>query len=558
MAKLRIPLTEPIERAIVDRLAIAAGWTLIDVEGLALVFATPGTQEIVTFGTGALEISAHDPSALATALRATLPLGEPEPIEEEMVRRLPSRPRLAPHVQSRIHVIQGEPRVILNDYRSEAVAQVSLASWKTLTLADGTRDLDALALAAVKEGLYAGAGDLLQLLTPLFDAGLLVGGLEPPAPPPPVAPPDDPDARPVAPLPGYTFVCDGRGACCRSYDTVSFVRVEAMTARVLSEQRPMPLDRDDMFTPLAGPVFEEVFAVAQRDGRCVLLDDEDLCSLHSIGGPNAKPHGCRFYPAAFADDGTEVRVSVGPECACVFASVGVTDGAPLVPATAKTFGDVRYRARVVSVPDPVPLTHARGASRAELRRWSAALTEWLAADPDVDAAALAWHLAREVERGLTFVPTDRCDPPDHVTPWLETLRARARATLELHRGWRTPRDISLRVLEWIDRALAIDDAALLALPASDAKSERFYLRALAHGHRLATEGRPLSHGLRDRAIRILTARAMAHAGVIDDPAARFPLAPLEVAMRNLSLVRYSDEVSARLASAPSPPTEGTG
>jgi hypothetical protein len=87
----------------------------------------------------------------------------------------------------------------------------------------------------------------------------------------------------------------------------------------------------------------------------------------------------------------------------------------------------------------------------------------------------------------------------------------------------------------------VDPSALLA--AADPGAERFYLRALAHGHRLAIEGRTLEHGLRDRAARMLAARAMARVPAPRDQSARYPLALLEAAMRNLGIAGYADALS---------------
>ena len=346
-------------------------------------------------------------------------------------------------------------------------------------------------------------------------------------------------------LPGFSLVCDGSGSCCRFYGSVAFTADEARAARGFAKHMRLPLAEDALFTPVRGARMDDddLRAVAQVDGRCVFLESDALCGLHRRGGPEAKPFPCRLYPAMLMDDGTSVRVSLGPECACIFASEGRDDGAPLVPAGARTLGDLGPEIMVMHVPDPVPLTPLRTAPRAALAAWSKALVDALPGS-DVDAVALAWALAeRMAEEGLsepTHVLAARAPEVSAVTPWLDALAARAHAAATLNAAWRGSSDLSRRVARWLADALRDADPAALLRDAPDPRAERFYLRALAHGHRLAIEGRTLRHGLRDRAARILAARAMARSKAPADTSAGYPIALLEAAMRNLGLAGYAD------------------
>lgn len=116
-------------------------------------------------------------------------------------------------------------------------------------MADGTRDLDGLLLGAAREGAVASPEALGEFLARLAAAGLLEDG---------VAPTDDAPQevaadRPLDPLPGFRFACDGRGACCHQYATVVFSRLEADRARVvlpLVERGGERLER--VFTPRSG------------------------------------------------------------------------------------------------------------------------------------------------------------------------------------------------------------------------------------------------------------------------------------------------------------------
>ncbi len=546
---MRIRLASSVDRAAIDALALANGWRLVQqitrradrANELAFVSAQ---GSIVAFvddardGSRYVEIAGHDPSEVETAIRDRLEcIGETSddglPAQPPSV---PERPRLFEHVHGRMHVVDGEAKVILQDFRRGLVMEIEPASWHALTYCDGTRDIDALCLALARRDLYVGAADLVQLLVELNAAGVLADGLALPEPPPPVIRESTPLDRPLAVLPDFSLVCDGRGSCCRVYGSVTFTPLEEMRARLLVEKLDVPLHPDDLFMPIRGAqsANDDMRAVAQIDGRCAFLCADGRCGLHRAGGPLAKPFPCRFYPATLVDDGQHVRVSLGPECACIFASIGRSDGEPLIPKDARTLGDLGPAASVMQVPDPVPLSAHKSASRAELSSWSLRLCELLR-DREPDAVCFAWALADAVaEHGLDLQALERaCESTrePELEPWLSALAEHASGAAATQDAWRSAVDLSRRVA----RAMADALQAGVAHGAHDARGERFYLRALAFGHRLSLEGRTIEHGLRDRATRIAAARCMA---VASDWQA--PLALLEAAIRNLGLSYYAD------------------
>jgi lysine-N-methylase len=386
----------------------------------------------------------------------------------------------------------------------------------------------------------------VQLLVELHAVGVLTDGLEVPAPAAPVAAPSTPLDRPLEVLPDFTLACDGRGSCCRFYGSVAFGALDAAHARVVASSMRLPLAPSQLFTPLTGAQLDtgSPRAVALIDGRCAFLEGDGLCGIHRRAGAEAKPFPCRFYPAMSIDDGSSVRVSLGPECACIFASVGRLDGEPLVPRAARTLGDLGPEVRVMQVPDPVPLTATRTAARAELAAWSRALVSQLTTG---DALAVAWALADALASdGLSIETIDAAlaaEPPsaEALAPWVGALTERAAAAAEAQESWRSASDLSRQVARWMADALAHASIRALRAEPADPASERFYLRALAHGHRLSVEGRTLEHGLRDRATRLLAARAMARVPGPDDTSAPYPLALLEAAMRNLGIAGYADD-----------------
>lgn len=454
------------------------------------------------------------------------------------------RPRLASSVLARFHVAGGDAKVVLHDARTGLVLEIAPEDWRLLEQMDGTRDLDALCLAAARLDAYAGEAEIVQLVNELDDAGVITDGLMVPAGPAPVEPPATPPERPLEPLPDYTLVCDGRGSCCRFYGGVVFREAEAHRARGEAPALGLPISDARLFTPMSGAQADACgghLAVAQIDGRCAFLDDGGLCQLHARGGADHKPLACRVYPAAFVDDGEAVRVSLGPECACVFASLGRADGAPLIDAGARTAADLPPPVITLHVPEPVPLSATRTAPRRALRRWSSRVHDTLRhADVDVDAAEWAWAAAARVEQGALDAEVQPRGL-EGIEPWLEAFGARARDVAETQDGWRGASDLSRQVARWIADALTGGDP--FAAPTRPAH-ERFYLAALAWGHRLAVEGRPLAHGLRDRTTRILAARAMASVTAPHDAASEAPLALVEAAVRNLSIAGYADELDA--------------
>ncbi|WP_437665488.1 YkgJ family cysteine cluster protein [Sorangium sp. So ce1182] len=494
---------------------------------------------------------------------------------------LPARPRLADHVLARRHLVGDEERVILHDLRSGQLLQLGPREWVLLSAADGTRDVEGIVIAAAREGAPARVPAAEAFFAQLHAAGLLgaedageeaspsapsgpAGPASPsPSPSPsPTTPALDPGAgdpreRPLEVLPDFSLHCDGRGSCCRIYASILFDPEEAARARAL---RPEVLGggarHERAFTPERGTWPCAASVVSMRDGRCAYLEGEGSearCSLHAIGGPEAKPLGCRTFPTSFIDDGESIRVSVAAECACVLASVGRPGGAPLIDPRLRARRDLDERIDVARLPDRAEVAPGATAGRAELVAWSRRLA---AAAPPPDVAAGLSSLAAAVEaEGLTggaIARFERPDPlaPAALAPWLAALHARAARRAREDAAWRSERDLAREATQWIAAAtfaLAEPDllAALLLSPAPAPDRERFYLRAALHGHRLLG-ALPLSLALRDRAARLVVARALplvcAEAGAAD-PACAEPIALVEAALRGHGLDAYAADVA---------------
>jgi lysine-N-methylase len=465
---------------------------------------------------------------------------------------LPYRPRLADHVSVRRHVWGGHDHVVIEARGGGGLVRIDAATWDVLRHADGTRDADGVLLAASRQGAYLSAAKWLELLELLLGAGMLADGIRSRRPRP-AAPPTPPD-RPLVPLPGYGLCCDGSGGCCSQYSSILFAPADAERARVLL---PQVLEAGARaFVPEQGSA-SAGHAVALVDGHCAYLREDGLCGIHAAAGMRAKPLRCQLFPATFVDDGVVVRVSTAIECSCVLASVGKTGGDPLIPPEARTVADLEPGTPVRALPVEVPLTAHAQAAREDAAAWSSALfTEEPPAG--VDVAASFWALGDAVERaGLDAAaaaaainapaPLD----PRWLAPWIEALAGRVEIGVTANAAYKSPADRSRLIVSFIADTLAGlrtpgAVADLCATAAADPAGERFYLRAALHGHHLLGD-RPLAAALRDRAVRLLVARALPRAVAAvrpGDVATRYPLCAVEVALRAHGLHRYERDVKA--------------
>ncbi|MCA9625278.1 MAG: YkgJ family cysteine cluster protein, partial [Myxococcales bacterium] len=382
-----------------------------------------------------------------------------------------------------------------------------------------------------------------ELLAEVAGRGLLADGIAPSHPDlerqarPGVSAPE----RPLEPLPDYHFRCDGNGGCCTTYASIPFTGDERRRAQGMV---PEAAQAPRFFLPLFGSADSELSSVTLVNGACAFLS-EGRCGLHREAGADAKPRGCRTYPATFVDDGTAVRVSVGVECACALTSLDSSEGAPLVAGN--TAADLPWGIRVVELPTAVPVAGDRVAPRGELRRFTASLLAALPAD--IDALAVLWRLAASVERAGLDVEAAlqglaEAEPP---AAGAFTLRALAFGTAARDKQksaeeWRSEQDRTVILARWMgDTARALEEPARVAaaLEPRSSAAERFYLRSILHGYQLRISHGTVAQGLADRAFRLLVARVAAEVPRGADPSRDQPIAAVEAAMRGLGLDDYA-------------------
>jgi lysine-N-methylase len=472
------------------------------------------------------------------------------------------RPRLAAHVFARRHLARGERLVVLHDTERLVQHHLSERSYAIVAAMDGTRDGEGLVAAAARAEVRVARAEVEAFVAELGAHALLVDGSDAvegtSAPRGDSAPlPSDDASRPIARMPGFALLCDGRGSCCRFYPTIAFTPEEATRARArLPLVREAGGDEARAFTPLAGDD-RRLLAVALDDGRCAYLDADDRCGIHRAGRSDDKPLGCRTYPARFIDDGLAVRAGPLLECACVFASAWLGGGAePLLDPGLRARGDIDPAIVIERLSDAVLVAPGRTAPVSELARFAATLDPILALDRSrstlvQDGAAALWSLADaldahglDAERTREALASTHPPEPAAIRGMLDALAPRVRRLLD--DTWRSDRDLARQTAHALDAAIALLDGepeALLAGPGRYAADEAFYVRALVFGHHLVhREGRrPMSLLARDRALRAVLGRALgvvARLADLGDPAFERPLALVEAAMRAYGLSAY--------------------
>ena len=465
---------------------------------------------------------------------------------------LPRRPRFAEQALARGYRAGAKLRVVLHDAESGVAVDVGLREWLVLAAADGTRDIDGLTLAANREGARLTPDAVRGFLRDIAELGWLADGLAEARPTSPVGIADAATGdRPVHTLPGYLLACDGRGACCRFYPTVLFSSGEAAVARALC---PEVLDaasrQEQAFFPHRGSDARAGLAVVSVGGRCAYLADDDRCSIHVAGGARAKPLGCRAFPAQFVDDGEALGIGPSLECACVFASIGSTEGEPLVPDHIRRQADLDA-AIVVERLGPVVVASVGRVEPIEAHRaWTRAVLE---APAPTDAVAAAWSLAIAVESsGLAVVPAvaalASAKSPDaiEVMPWILALATRAAKKVRESAGWRADGDLAREAIRLVaDAALRLVDRGLdgVDAPPNDPSREAFAFRAFVFAHGPARR-RAADVALRAFAVEIAVARSLA--GVFETrpfhPALREPIAVVFSVVRAHGVGAYVDDV----------------
>lgn len=426
------------------------------------------------------------------------------------------RPRLADHALARRHVQAGEDIVVIHDARDGSLCRMPPTAFELVRQADGTRDIEGIALALSRAGIYTRRSEIESVLSELDALGLLDEGVEPGPIPTEREDRYETPARGAAAerrlerLPGYLFRCTGAGSCCEQYGSVTLTKEDTVrAARAGLAHLPNDEDGEQVWLPAYGGSRTERVAMAMVDGRCPQICADGRCGLHVRGGEGAKPVGCRSYPATLIDDGESVRVSVAGECQCVFESLGSAEGSVL--SAGRVARDLEPGLTVRRLPVEIEVAPGHRAPVREVARWSRAVAERIT---NVAVPERLMAAAVGLDRG------DLVDWPDATSADVAGLLASVTALADLMEraarsaeSWRSPRDRTRRLRRAVaDAARALTDSAASAealLSVGDrARDEAFLVRATIFGHHIAGEI-DLASGLRALAARILVGRALA-------------------------------------------------
>ncbi|MFT4627495.1 MAG: Fe-S-cluster containining protein [Myxococcota bacterium] len=188
---------------------------------------------------------------------------------------------------------------------------------------------------------------------------------------------------------GLRWACHGCARCCSSgYELgpVDEGTIEGLRAADIGAQWAPARDgwMDTRHTP-EGPRH----VLRQRDGRCIFLRDDDLCAIHALLGPDAKPGFCREFPYHFVEDAAGTVAVVRPTCGGFH----------------KTFSDAAVVGpeleRIASLPRVMPIRRWAPDAVVVLPGTAIGADAWLSIEP-----RLLDHLAaspRQPDAGVAFV-----------------------------------------------------------------------------------------------------------------------------------------------------------
>lgn len=471
-----------------------------------------------------------------------------------------SRPRLLGHVLARRHIAASHRLVVLFDTQGGERHRVGERTWLVLSAMDGTRDAQGIVAFVSAQGVSVQQDEVEALVGDLASQGMVGEGIQALAPPEPAPTSPNRSAHPTSiwQLPGFALDCNGEGSCCRFYPSIAFTSLDVARARAAE---PSVLDAgadpSRVFLPLYGSD-ARASSVTLVDGRCAFLSKDLGCSIHRSAGTDRKPLGCRTYPARFVDDGTHVRVSPWPECACVLrsgAAESAANGEPLLNPTVTTTATLDPAFHLEHLPDEVLVAPNKHASRAELAAWATAIYD----TPTTDAVASLTSLARSLEMyGLDSAASrEALERPTR--PSADCFgRALAAVTPRLERlaseDWRGPNDLVRVTSTALHGACILAESLtedLLEGPGVFFGAERFYVKNLLFGHHAVDQAaaRPMTLLLFDRAFRALLGRALgvvASVSGLADPAFRQPLALVEATMRGYGVNGYLRDLAPQL------------
>lgn len=395
-------------------------------------------------------------------------------------------------------------RLVLLDTTSDRVVELDARAWSVLGCADGTRDRDGIVAAAQRFGVTVGVDEVSELFDRLdalgwlaegAPAGLLEGAPEPAT---------RSDDRWIRELASARYRCDGRGACCRSYGTISLTPADVHRAASATDDHALQHRAHAVMLPVHGSAPTVMRAVALVDGGCRFLEDDGSCRIHRAAGMDAKPVGCRWFPTQLVDDGVEVRAAPAIECVCV--AQPEADAPPL-------FEPVRVRDLPLGLSLRCIPPTVRAAGRMFDRAAAIACVDERL-DPDVgDAPTQLWSLAAWLG-GRTPTAVAAGALPERIA----AVGRRASVRADVEASWRGEADlvvVRLRAIATASTLLAAP-TMLAVITAAESDAVEHHVLRVARFLRTPLLAADAAAACEDTAVRMWIARAVAGLGLAPD------------------------------------------
>lgn len=119
-------------------------------------------------------------------------------------------------------------------------------------------------------------------------------------------------------VPGQRFTCTACGKCCsRPWD----IEVRPEKAQQIRESELFQEKVKEGYTPLT-LVEGEIQLGRRKDGSCVFLEEDLLCSYHGRYGERAKPVPCQTFPFQYTETPDGVWVALHFSCPAVLSGYG--------------------------------------------------------------------------------------------------------------------------------------------------------------------------------------------------------------------------------------------